>query len=400
TCRKHGAIIATSHEHSYSRTHLLSDFSTQHIANTSNTLALAPGQTFAFVSGLGGDSMRKWYKNLNENPWWAAAVSKSNKGNYGALLCTFNKDAIVGTGHCKFKDIDDKIWDDFYIESQQATAADGSDASGGGGVVGGLVYGHDREDVVVNRVSRVNKLVEVALSDATDIVSFDRVSGKLYCGGGNSLGTELLHLANSWTSSFWHIFRYKIPLAEFNAERGDTIKSARLQVMGAHSSRWIVGSSGGVKDSFSSEIIGIRIGAIAPNSNFLEAALACDEQEQGSLTRYRKTKHENGEVETSIGQQRGGRADVDDKLFEKLVVNYVDWTHEDEGWEAGEVWVSPDVGHIVIQGIAGKTGEVVLAIEGRTTGDNDLRAIHGQHERLGMCVSPTLLVEIEGDFGH
>ncbi|MGB3399408.1 MAG: metallophosphoesterase, partial [Candidatus Deferrimicrobiaceae bacterium] len=62
--RAGGAIIATGHEHSYSRTHLLSSFESQTVASTDNTLVLASddlntpadeGRSFAFVSGLGGE---------------------------------------------------------------------------------------------------------------------------------------------------------------------------------------------------------------------------------------------------------------------------------------------------------------------------------------------------------
>jgi hypothetical protein len=49
--RKGGAIIATAHEHSYSRTHLLSSIMNQTVASQSNTLSLTKGQTFVFVSG-------------------------------------------------------------------------------------------------------------------------------------------------------------------------------------------------------------------------------------------------------------------------------------------------------------------------------------------------------------
>ena len=39
-CREGGAIVATGHEHSYSRTHLMDNFETQIIASTSNTLQI------------------------------------------------------------------------------------------------------------------------------------------------------------------------------------------------------------------------------------------------------------------------------------------------------------------------------------------------------------------------
>jgi hypothetical protein len=59
-CRQAGAIVATGHEHSYSRTYLMSSFENQIIANTSSTLALDEGNSFAFVSGLGGRNIRRF----------------------------------------------------------------------------------------------------------------------------------------------------------------------------------------------------------------------------------------------------------------------------------------------------------------------------------------------------
>lgn len=67
--REGGAIIATAHEHSYSRTHLLSSMENQTVASTSNTLNLTKGNSFAFVSGLGGQNVRT--QSLTGN-WWAS----------------------------------------------------------------------------------------------------------------------------------------------------------------------------------------------------------------------------------------------------------------------------------------------------------------------------------------
>lgn len=53
TCRRHGAIVFTSHEHTYERTHLLSSFENQTIVSKSKTLHVKPGHSFAVVSGLG-----------------------------------------------------------------------------------------------------------------------------------------------------------------------------------------------------------------------------------------------------------------------------------------------------------------------------------------------------------
>ena len=50
-CREAGAIIATGHEHSYSRTHLMGSFERQSVVSRSNTLLLERGKSFVFVSG-------------------------------------------------------------------------------------------------------------------------------------------------------------------------------------------------------------------------------------------------------------------------------------------------------------------------------------------------------------
>ena len=118
TCRKHGAMIFTGHEHSYERTHLMSNFETQQIASNSSQLDLSPGKSFAAVVGLGGDSIRPWRFGLEKNPWWAAKASLNNNVNYGALMCTLGlADSDVYNGKCFFKDISGVVWDNFTITS-------------------------------------------------------------------------------------------------------------------------------------------------------------------------------------------------------------------------------------------------------------------------------------------
>lgn len=116
-CRKGGAIIATAHQHSYSRTHLMDNFETQSIASTSNTLQIEKGKTFAFVSALGGDSIYTQNDELAANPWWAAVYTPTQDANYGALFCIFNENGIKIKAHCYFKDIDGRIPDEFYVIS-------------------------------------------------------------------------------------------------------------------------------------------------------------------------------------------------------------------------------------------------------------------------------------------
>lgn len=116
-CRENGAIIATGHEHSYSRTFVLSDMDTQTIYSSSTTdpLDIDLGRTFAFVSGLGGHSIRTADDTLAANPWWASIYSADESANYGALFCTFFVDGVENKASCYFKDIDGNVPDSFEI---------------------------------------------------------------------------------------------------------------------------------------------------------------------------------------------------------------------------------------------------------------------------------------------
>ena len=118
-CRKAGAIIATGHEHSYSRTHLISAFRDPPVvASTSNTLRLEKGRTFAFVSGLGGKSARRLKRHPGREgpePWWAAAYTRDDGATAGALFCTFNPDRRKGRAECYFKAVEGNIRDRFTV---------------------------------------------------------------------------------------------------------------------------------------------------------------------------------------------------------------------------------------------------------------------------------------------
>jgi len=119
--RKGRAIIATAHEHSYSRTHLLSSCQNQTVASTSDTLALSAddpatpqdeGKTFVFVSGLGGRSIRD--QELGGN-WWASIYTSTQDANHGALFGIFNYEGKEGFAKFYFKDIDGVVPDEFYV---------------------------------------------------------------------------------------------------------------------------------------------------------------------------------------------------------------------------------------------------------------------------------------------
>ena len=74
-CWKGGAIVATAHEHSYQRTHLMYSFETQSVASTSSILEVQKGKSFAFVSGMGGQQIRAQNDALAANVWWAAVYT-------------------------------------------------------------------------------------------------------------------------------------------------------------------------------------------------------------------------------------------------------------------------------------------------------------------------------------
>ena len=113
-CRQAGAIIATGHEHSYARTHLMDSFESLSIASMSSTLRLEEGKSFAFVSGLGGYSIRDQDR---KGPWWAAVYTADQGANFGALFCQFLVDGDPNRASCYFKDIDGKVVDRFDIIS-------------------------------------------------------------------------------------------------------------------------------------------------------------------------------------------------------------------------------------------------------------------------------------------
>ncbi len=120
-CRKGGAIIATGHEHSYSRTLTLADIDSQIIhSDDSKSLQVSNGTTFVFVNGLGGKSIRDAEDDLEKNPWWAKYYTNDNGANYGALFCTFYVDMNPNKAFCYFKDISGNIIDEFAVFSNPA----------------------------------------------------------------------------------------------------------------------------------------------------------------------------------------------------------------------------------------------------------------------------------------
>ena len=108
-CLDAGAMITMAHAHSYSRTHLLSNFEQKTIVNKSGDMTLKPGQSFAVVSGLGG---RDVVSQEHGGDWFASIYTASQGATHGALFCTFE----ITTADCYFKAIDGAIPDRFTLK--------------------------------------------------------------------------------------------------------------------------------------------------------------------------------------------------------------------------------------------------------------------------------------------
>lgn len=125
-----GAIVSTSHEHSYARTRTLTSMIDQKVDSTcasATALCVGPGRTFAFHSGLGGHSIRDQERCFpGEFPYgcrseWASIYTGTQDATFGALFITFHVDGDPGRAEGYFKNIDGQVVDSFTIT---ATAQD------------------------------------------------------------------------------------------------------------------------------------------------------------------------------------------------------------------------------------------------------------------------------------
>jgi hypothetical protein len=190
--RRGGAIIATGHEHSYSRTHLLANVQNQVVASTEVPLVLAAddpatpedeGRSFAFVSGLGGKSIRN--QQQIDGPWWASVYTSDQGARPGALFGVFNYEGDPNLARFYFKDVDGQIVDDFFVTSSLAAAppslriGDVAVAEGDSGssevVLRVTLLGASGEDVAVDYATRDG--------DAVAGEDYEAVSGRLVFSG-------------------------------------------------------------------------------------------------------------------------------------------------------------------------------------------------------------------------
>jgi hypothetical protein len=110
-----GAIIATAHEHSYSRTHLLQKMSYPIVASRDSNMILRKGRSFVFVAGLGGSEVRPQLRN---GDWWASIYTATQSAKAGALFATFHVDGNPRKAFFQFKNIDGKVIDKFEVFSE------------------------------------------------------------------------------------------------------------------------------------------------------------------------------------------------------------------------------------------------------------------------------------------
>jgi hypothetical protein len=122
--RRAGAIIATGHEHSYSRTHLLSSMELQTVASSAEPLVLTAddaatagdqGRSFVFVSGLGGRSIRD---QEVFGDWFASVYTSTQGATYGALFGVFHANGDPRLARFYFKDIAGNAIDEFLVRSR------------------------------------------------------------------------------------------------------------------------------------------------------------------------------------------------------------------------------------------------------------------------------------------
>jgi hypothetical protein len=126
TCLELGAIIATGHEHSYSRTKTLTSTEFQIVDpvwSDPGNVSVRPGATFVFVSGLGGRGIRDQLRCLPTTyPYgcsgeWASIYTASQGADEGALFIEFYVDGNPRKGRGYFKDISGEVIDQFTVWS-------------------------------------------------------------------------------------------------------------------------------------------------------------------------------------------------------------------------------------------------------------------------------------------
>jgi hypothetical protein len=132
-CMNAGAMVATGHEHSFSRTRVLTDVGNRNAGHgftgEYDVMRLGPGQNFVFTSGLAGVGLRDyeaathdddtwWSSYYTSNKWMKNGVVQSGTATYGALFIRFHVDGDPKKARAYFKDVNGRLADEFTIFAQ------------------------------------------------------------------------------------------------------------------------------------------------------------------------------------------------------------------------------------------------------------------------------------------
>jgi hypothetical protein len=133
-CARHGVPVITGHEHSYSRSQVLTaigDSTQGHGAlGGFEELQLEPGRTFVTVAGLGGQSARTRTRDHESDTWWASIYARdyqmrngvvegtSPDVQYGALFLEIGIDGDASRARGYFKTTGGEVRDEFTLNSR------------------------------------------------------------------------------------------------------------------------------------------------------------------------------------------------------------------------------------------------------------------------------------------
>jgi len=329
--RKHGAMIATGHEHSYCRSYMMSDFRNQLIANKDYPLRMEIGESFVFVSGVGGKDIRFWDETLRTNQWWASVGAADNGIIDGALLCIFNQNGNPRNAHCEQHDRLGKIWDSFDITTT-------------------LPDNKEELDQALTRFAEKaspcrNPFLEIPVSQGHHDMEED-AEGQLHCRSrAVNIGLRSERRRHSRSNAEIPVTKtISLRFDNVPLKKGGKIQQAFLQVYGA-------GANEKVTPKF-----------VIRGSDF-KGDFSC------------------------------GRGSPKHQLATLPLTNAtVTWEHEDEGWEIHTVWVSADLKEVISEIINQPGWEEGNPITLVLTGEGE-RSFYSFDK--SPCFAPTLAIELE-----
>lgn len=114
--------LQTGHEHSYSRTHQMTNYPDHTVGTTMQPYPISQGTSLLWVSGVAGRGVRPCLNGKENDPWWGSALCSTSTPHLrpGVLFCTFNSDGnSQDAASCRFEQIqDNEIRDRFEMRSE------------------------------------------------------------------------------------------------------------------------------------------------------------------------------------------------------------------------------------------------------------------------------------------